>query len=333
MFDRRFKRLIISSALFISSAACTTPVLLAPSSRPVAARAYKVLGETSAESCIVTILGIPISTDASLHTTMRKAQKSIGADALVEISVDRKSLLTGFYNQTCTLVHAKGIKFTDEQAPFVTPGPAIPALPKTITNPTAQTQPATAEPQKPSAKTEKKAAAKPAVKPKKLTRVEKRRMARLEAKKKREEAKRKRRQELLKKKQEAKRKADEKRRKAEEAKKRAEEEKKREEEAKKKAEEAKRKAEEEKRRAEESKPIPGEFAIFCKYKTGQPVVVETKSEKIEAEFVKCVHFGVRVKQSTGEVGVIPFEKIWSVRMRAPEKPTPAAPATPAKPRN
>jgi hypothetical protein len=78
--------------------------------------------------------------------------------------------------------------------------------------------------------------------------------------------------------------------------------------------------------------------VFCKYKAGDPVRVETKAKVIEAEFVKCVHFGVRVRKKDQGVGVIPFEQIWTVRKVAPAQPAapavpkPAQPArTPAKP--
>ena len=321
--------IFISLVALALATACTTPLMMSPATMPLGGKAYEIIGSTQAESCIQSILGIPISTDASLHTTLAKAREAIKADALIEVTVDRYSLMTGFYNQNCTVVHALGIRLTGGQAPFLPPGPAVPPVPpKPATPPDVEEPPPIPIP-----------AAEPATpaKPKKLTRAERRRLAREEAKKKREEA-RKKREEAKKAAAEAKRKeAEEKKQAALAAKQKEEEEKRKAEEAKKKEEEAKRRAEEEQRKAElaakaaeEAKPVPAEFSIFCKYKPGQPVLVETKAEKIEAEFVKCVHFGVRVKKAGQEPGVIPFETIWSVRMRAPAEAKPATPAQPMK---
>lgn len=314
--------LAVSVGVLALAAACTTPLLVAHSTRPLAGQAYEVIGPTQAEACIQSILGIPIATDASLHTTLAQAREAIKADALIEVTVDRTSLVTGFYNQNCTVVHALGIRLTGGQAPFLEPGPAVPAVP-----PAPAAPPAVEEPP-PAAAPAAATPAKPAKPAKKLTRAERRKLAREEARRKREEAKKKR--------EETKRQAAEEKKQAElAAKEKAEQDKRAAEEAKRKAEEDKRKAELAKKAAEEAKPVPAEFSIFCKYQPGQPVLVETKAEKIEAEFVKCVHFGVRVKKPGQEPGVIPFETIWSVRMRAPAEAapaTPAKPATPAQPR-
>ncbi len=305
--------------------ACTTPLLVAHSTRPLDGQAYEVIGPTQAEACIQSVLGIPFATDASLHTTLAKAREAVKADALIEVTVDRTSLVTGFYNQNCTVVHALGIRLTGGRAPFLKPGPAVPPVPPTPPAPAAP--PAVEEPP-PAAAPAATAPAKPAKPAKKLTRAERRKLAREEARRKREEAKRQR-EEAKRQREEAKKKAAEEKKQAElAAQAKAEQEKRAAEEAKKKAEDEKRQAELAKKAAEEAKPVPAEFSIFCKYQPGQPVLVETKAEKIEAEFVKCVHFGVRVKKPGQEPGVIPFETIWSVRMRAPAAATPATPAQP-----
>jgi hypothetical protein len=321
------KFLVLALMGLALATACTTPLLVAPSSRPLGGQPYEILGPTQAESCIQSVLGIPFSTDASLHTTMAKAKEAVKADALIEVTVDRYSLTTGFYNQNCTIVHALGVRLAGGQAPFLQPGPAVPpvppappapASPPTVEEPPAAPAPAAA-PAEPA--TPKKAGAARAEPAKKLTRAERRKLARKEARRKREAAKKKA--------------AEDKRQAELAAKAKAEQEKRAAEDAKKKAEEEKRQAALAAKAAEEAKPVPAEFSIFCKYQPGQPVLVETKAEKIEAEFVKCVHFGVRVKKSGQEPGVIPFETIWSVRMRAPAEASPATPAqpvTPAQPR-
>ncbi|MFC1654879.1 hypothetical protein ACFL2F_03645, partial [Myxococcota bacterium] len=103
--------------------------------------------------------------------------------------------------------------------------------------------------------------------------------------------------------------------------------------AKKKAEEEKKKALEKRRAEEEAKPVPDQYKVFCKYKQGDHVRVETKTQVIEAEFQKCMYFGVRVKQKDKGIGVIPFEQIWMVKkiVAPPPKAEPAKPADPKKP--
>lgn len=337
MRSHRRLSLLLAGLPLILATACITPLMMESATVPLGGRAYQVLGETEAEKCLVTILGIPIARDASLHSTLAAARDEIGADALIAVTVDRRQLTTGFYNETCTLVRAKGIRFTGERAPFLQPGPAVPPLP-----PKSPPSPPAAEPAEPAEPAA--AAAEPAAAPaepaaaerrpatraerkrqaaaKKRRAAEKRRQARLEKKRRAEEKKRRA--------AEAKRKAEEAKRQAEEAKRKAEAEKGRAEEEARLAEEKKRKAEEARRKAEEAKPVPEEYGIFCKYEAGQPILVETKADKIEAEFVKCVYFGVRVKKADGSQGVIPFEKIWSVHMRADEKAQPAGPAQPRR---
>jgi hypothetical protein len=90
----------------------------------------------------------------------------------------------------------------------------------------------------------------------------------------------------------------------------------------------------EKRRAEqEAKPVPDRYKIFCKCKQGDWVRVETKTRVIEAEFKKCVYFGIRVKPKGKRLGVIPFEQIWMVKKIVPPPPKtePAKPVVPQAP--
>jgi flagellar biosynthesis GTPase FlhF len=344
MRSHRRLSLLLAGLPLLLSTACITPLMMESATVPLGGRAYKVLGETEAERCLVSILGIPIERDASLHSTLAAARDAIGADALVAVTVDRRQLTTGFYNESCTLVRAKGIRFTDDRAPFLQPGPAVPPVPPK----SPPSQPA-AEPGAPAAEPAAEPVAEPAAEPaaaerrpatraererqagaKKRRAAEKRRQARLEKKRRAEEKKRQAREKKRQAALEKKRRAEEEKRRAAEAERKAEEEKRKAEEKRRKAEEAKRKAEAERRRAEEARPVPEQYAIFCKYEAGQPILVETKADKIEADFVKCVYFGVRVKKADGSQGVIPFEKIWSVRMRADDKAQPAGPAKPRR---
>jgi hypothetical protein len=299
---------------------------VAPSSTPVGTKNYQVTGEAKAKSCVRSILFFPIALDGSLKTTLDRAKENAQADALIDIVVDQEVLFTFLYNHFCTEVHAKGIKFEGQKKPFLEPGPAVPAVPK------VPPAPAVTPKKKPEKKPEKKLSKKEkrALERKKRAEEKKRRLE--EKKKKAKEAKAKALEEKRKKQEEAKQKAEEKKRKAEEEKRKAAE-------AKRKAEKEKRKAEEERKiaaakqkAAEESKPIPDQYKIFCGHKKGDNIRIETKGKVIEAEFDRCLYFGIRVKQNGKDAGVVPFEQIWMVRKKEPEKaPNNIKPAVPAKP--
>jgi len=311
-------------------AGCTTPLLMVPSSSPVDGRAFEVLGPTEGESCYENILGIPLSRDASLHTAVKEAKLRVNAEALVDVVVDTWSLYTFFFNKQCTIVHANGIRFAAQKTPYLEPQPAVPPVPP------APVKEEAAPPPPP--KEETKAPAQPETKKSKRELARERRQAERERKKAEREAKR---QAALDKKRQA---EEEKKRQAEEKRQAAEAKKKAEEEEKRQAEIAKKKAIEKRRAEEEAKPIPDQYKVFCKYKKGEFIRVETKNQVVEAEFQRCMYFGIRVKQKDTGVGVIPFEQIWMVKKivqppsspkAEPAKPaepkTPAAPKTPAKP--
>ena len=314
---------LVLMVLFVSLiAGCTTPLLMAPSSSPVNGRAFEILGPTEGESCYENILGIPLSRDASLHTAVKEAKLRVNAEALVDVVVDTWSLYTFFFNKQCTIVHANGIRFTGQKTPYLEPEPAVPPVPPKKEE--------AAPPPPPKEEAKAKVPAKPVEKKKsKRELARERRKAERERKKAEREAKK---QAALEKKRQA-----EEKRKAAETKQKAEEEKKRQ------AEIAKKKAIEKRRAEEEAKPVPNQYKVFCKYKKGEFVRVETKTQVVEAEFVKCVYFGVRVNQKDKGIGVIPFDQIWMVKKivaprpeTEPAKPaepkkTPAAPKTPAKP--
>jgi hypothetical protein len=129
MVNKRGVHLLAALATLALASGCLTPLMMSNSNIPIAGRAYQVLGPTEAESCIQSILGIPISTDASLHTTLAVARDRLKADALIDLTVDRYTLTTGFYNKSCAIVHALAIRFVDAQAPFLEPEPAVPPVP------------------------------------------------------------------------------------------------------------------------------------------------------------------------------------------------------------
>jgi hypothetical protein len=292
---------------------CTTPLLMVPSSSPSNGRAFEVLGPTEGESCYANILGIPLSRDASLHTAVKEAKLKLNAEALVDVVVDSWSLYTFFFNKQCTIVHANGIRFTGQPAPYLEPKPAVPPKEEAAPPPPPKEEAKAKVPAQPKEKKKSK---------RELARE--RRKAERERKKAEREAKK---QAALEKKHKA---EEERKRKVEAKKKVAEEKKSKAELAKKKAEEKKKKALEKRRAEEEAKPVPDQYKIFCKYKKGAHVRVETKTQVIEAEFLKCMYFGIRVNQKDKGIGVIPFEQIWMVKKSVPPPPK-AEPAKPAAP--
>ncbi len=353
MIERSFLAVAIV-ALFFGSSACLTPILMSDASAPVAGRAYQDLGDTQGESCSMSVLGIPVATDASLRTALADAKTRVGADALIEIVVDRWSLLTFVFNKQCTQVNAKGIRFGDG----VVSTPVVPALPAVPVAPAASlVEPDVAKPvaeAKPAPSSEPVAPAQPVKVDKPLTRAEKRkakaeerrrkreearkakaesRKAKADARKAKAEARKREKEEAKARKEEAKAKAKAERKAAEDAKmKAAQEAKRKKEEAKAKAAAERKAAEEAKRLAEEAKPVPDAFKVFCKYKTGQAVLVETKSAKLEVAFDKCLHNGLRVKKADGALDLVPFDQIWTVSPRSNVAPIPpSTPAQPAKP--
>jgi hypothetical protein len=311
---------LVAIIVLVTATGCLTPVLMSPASTPIEGRAYQVTGQAQGESCIQSIMFIPFSTDASLLAAMQDAKQRVNAEALINVVVDQKSLYTFFYNRVCTVVHATGIRFTGQKAPFIQPGPVVPPLPAAEVKPVVPApavEPAPKGTSNDAVKPAPTGTVKSAVKPKKETRKERR--ARL-AKERKEKA------------AEKKRLAAEKKKAAAEKKKAAADKKKAEAEAKKKAEEDKKKAALAKRMAaDEKKPIPDQYKVFCKYKKGDPVRVETKGKVIEADFVKCVYFGVRIRKTDGQEGAIPFEQIWMVSKRTKAKEAaPEAPKGPEK---
>lgn len=319
MFAKRVPIGLAILSVGLLGPACLTPVTLSQATVPVDGKVYQITGPTQGESCYVSILGIPVQGDASLHTALERARVAAGAEALIEVVVDQWSLYTLFFNKYCTEVHAKGIRFQPLVAPAAAPD-ASPAPPAAAPS-SSPVAPAVATPAAPvpapTTTPAKEAPAPPAAQPARpKTRAE------LEAEKKAKAAEEKKRAE------EEKRRAQEEKKKAEEEARRLALEKQQAEEAAKRAaeEEARRKADEEERR-----PVPEEFWSYCKFQSGDAVKIEQKSEIIEGEFVECVHSGVRVRPKGRDVVKIPFEKIWSVTRQTTPAAAPATPEAPPAP--
>ena len=337
--NSRAALLVALAGLALASTACVTPLLMLDSSAPLEGRLYQVTGPVEGESCQIFVLGIPVSGEASLRTALERA-RGHAADALVEVVVDEWMVHTFFYGERCTQVRAKGIRFTDQPAPYMVPMPAIPPAPA---RPAEPAQPARAEPAaagpgatarpadgKPGAyvpvdedlaKTDngglpfpEPAKAEPPPE-KKLSKAER---AALERQKRQEDRKRA---------------AEEKRRAAEEKKLQAEQARLAAEaaaQAKVEAEaRARAEAEARARAEEEARPVPADFQSFCRFQPGELVRIEAKAEKVQGEFVRCLWNGVRVKTAAGEQRLVAFETIWTVTKAPPPPPAEPAPAAPA----
>ncbi|MBW1873630.1 MAG: hypothetical protein JRJ19_16300, partial [Deltaproteobacteria bacterium] len=123
---------LVAIIILVTATGCLTPLLMSPATTPIDGRAYQVTGQAQGESCIESIMFIPFSTDASLLAAMQDAKQKVNAEALINVVVDQKSLYTFFYNRVCTVVHATGIRFTGQKAPFIEPGPVVPLVPAKV---------------------------------------------------------------------------------------------------------------------------------------------------------------------------------------------------------
>lgn len=97
-------------ALF-ALACVRSPGGIAPSNIPLEQGGYVVLGPVAASDCKVDLLGlIPISGSNRIADAERKALGKIdGAQALVDVTVDRSVKFFILWSQVCTEVHATAV--------------------------------------------------------------------------------------------------------------------------------------------------------------------------------------------------------------------------------
>lgn len=86
---------------------------IAPSNIPVSQNGYSELGRVQAQDCMVRLLGIlPVSGgNQTADAVSRALAQKPGADALVNITVDRVSKYFILWSQTCTEVRARAVRF------------------------------------------------------------------------------------------------------------------------------------------------------------------------------------------------------------------------------
>ena len=101
------------SLLFVGCACI--PGGVAASNTPLHAKPYTVLGTTEGVDSRYAILGIiPVTDGNSLRDAMKHAKGNVGADALINITVDSYTQWWILFSRTVTKVDATGIRFKDE---------------------------------------------------------------------------------------------------------------------------------------------------------------------------------------------------------------------------
>lgn len=106
------RRASIGVFVALFSLACVrSPGGIAPSNIPLAPDGYVPLGPVTASDCKVNLLGsLPISGSNRIADAERKALGKIdGAQALVDVSIDRSIKFFILWSQVCTEVHATAV--------------------------------------------------------------------------------------------------------------------------------------------------------------------------------------------------------------------------------
>ncbi len=111
------KTLALSScalAALLLAGCATSPGGIADSNTPLHAKPYTIIGETEGNDCWYAILGIiPVTPGNSLREAVKEAKGRVGADALIDITVDSYTQFWILFVRRVTEVHAKGIRFKD----------------------------------------------------------------------------------------------------------------------------------------------------------------------------------------------------------------------------
>lgn len=108
--------LFLGLALSFLFAGCASyPGGIADSNTPLHAKPYTVIGETEGSDAHYAILGIiPVTPGNKLSAAIKDAKGKVGADALIDITVDGYIQYWILFSRTVTKVEAKGIRFKDQ---------------------------------------------------------------------------------------------------------------------------------------------------------------------------------------------------------------------------
>ncbi len=104
---------VCALVLVLLTVGCTrNPGGVAASNIPLAPGGYTELGRVSASDCKVNLFGIlPISGANYIADAIRNALAKVsGADALIDISIDRSFKFFILWSQTCTEVRATAVR-------------------------------------------------------------------------------------------------------------------------------------------------------------------------------------------------------------------------------
>lgn len=101
-----------AASILLLTGCATSPGGVAASSTPLESKPYTVVGETEGSDSWYGIFGIiPVTPGNTLREAMKDAQRKVGADALIDITVDSYTQCWILFFRRVTEVHAKGIRF------------------------------------------------------------------------------------------------------------------------------------------------------------------------------------------------------------------------------
>lgn len=109
----RHRAVVVAALVCLGLAACVRyPGGIAPSNIPLEPDGYTVIGPVEAQDCKVNLFGlIPVSGGNQVADGVKNAlARSPGADALVNVTVDRVTKFFILWNQTCTEVRATAVR-------------------------------------------------------------------------------------------------------------------------------------------------------------------------------------------------------------------------------
>lgn len=107
-----FKLVLLGSVCFLLAGCACIPGGISASSTPLNNKPYHILGHTSATDSRFILLGvIPLTGSNSTKDALNKAIKKVGADALIDVTVDGYKQWFILFSRTITKVEGVGIRF------------------------------------------------------------------------------------------------------------------------------------------------------------------------------------------------------------------------------
>lgn len=98
--------------LLLAYGCAHSPGGVAPSTTPINGRSYQVLGDVRTTDSYVLLFGfLPIMGSNSTHDAIRDALRAKGADALIDVTVDKYFQWWILFTRSVIQVQGKAIKF------------------------------------------------------------------------------------------------------------------------------------------------------------------------------------------------------------------------------